>query len=301
MDRELFSALKANAAVEFDVPMSKYTSFRIGGPASCMVTPHDEDALVSSLSLAKENDIAVFILGSGTNLLVSDEGFSGLVINMTGGIPVIKRVSDNEIEASAGAALSRIAVFAMNESLSGLEFASGIPGSLGGAVYMNAGAYGGEMRDVVTLTRFVTLDGAFATCEGVAHGFDYRRSAFTDSDRVILSSRLKLKAGITKEIADAMRDIRIKRADKQPLSYPSAGSTFKRPVGDFAGRLIEASGLKGYSIGGAQVSEKHAGFIVNTGNATASDVYSLIMHIKDEVYRKHNVMLESEVKLVGRF
>ncbi len=302
MDNSRFLTLKEyDSKVEFDVPMCEYTSFKIGGPAKCMVTPRNEKALSAALKLADDTDTKVFILGGGSNILVSDNGFDGMIINMTEMAEELVISGPEEISVSTGIRMSRVSSFAMEEGLTGLEFASGIPGTLGGAIYMNAGAYGGEMKDIVTETRYIARNGDIGVCRGEEHGFGYRRSVFTDSDRIILSAKLKLSRGDRDKIASEMREIKNKRVAKQPLNYPSAGSTFKRPEGDFAGRLIEASGLKGCRIGGAMVSDKHAGFIVNVSDATARDVYDLILHVQDEVKRQQNVLLEREVKLIGEF
>jgi len=290
-----------NLKIEADVPLKEHTSFKIGGKAKYMITPFDEDALAQVLKTAGDNGIRTFILGGGSNILVSDKGFDGIVINMTDGFDKLELKENGMMYAAAGVKLSRMAVFAMNESLTGLEFASGIPGSLGGAVYMNAGAYGGEMKDVVVRTRYMKPDGSIGEFCGDEHCFGYRHSIFSNSDMIVLGSYLQLKSGDSSEIGEVMKDIKQKRVDKQPLNYPSAGSAFKRPEGDFAGRLIEVSGLKGVSVGGAQVSEKHAGFIINKGGATARDVYELIRYVQAEVKRQQGVMLESEIKLIGEF
>ncbi|MBR2742903.1 MAG: UDP-N-acetylmuramate dehydrogenase [Clostridia bacterium] len=301
MDRRIFTHLdKYNLDISFDVPLCDYTSFKIGGPADVLIVPHDEDALKAALSFAKENELPMFVLGGGTNVLISDEGVRGVVIS-TEGLSELSLISDDTIFAGAGVRLSRIAAFARDNSLSGMEFAGGIPGTLGGAVYMNAGAYGGEMKDVVVRTRYMTPDGATGETEGAQHGFSYRRSAFSGTQLIITGSYLKLARGNYDDISALMKDMNRRRTEKQPLSYPSAGSTFKRPEGDFAGRLIEASGLKGASVGGAQVSVKHAGFVINTGGATARDVYLLIAHVQSEVKRLHGVSLEPEVRLIGDF
>ncbi|MBQ3378266.1 MAG: UDP-N-acetylmuramate dehydrogenase [Clostridia bacterium] len=301
MDKSSFSILdKYNLKTEFDVPLKEYTSFKIGGPADAMVTAYDDDALKAALAFAKKSRLPVFILGGGSNILVSDDGLRGMVINMEG-FSELSLVSDDTIFAGAGVRMSRIAAFARDCALSGLEFASGIPGTLGGAVYMNAGAYGGEIKDVVIRTKYVTFDGKTGETTGNEHGFSYRSSSFCDSDKIITGSYIKLKHGERAEITALMKDMNKRRADKQPLSFPSAGSTFKRPTGDFAGRLIEASGLKGASCGGAQVSEKHAGFIINTGSASARDVYELIRHVQNEVKKHKGVELQTEVKLIGDF
>ncbi len=301
MDKSRFSNLdKYNLKTEFDVPLKEYTSFKIGGRADVMVTVNDEEALRAAVLFSEENALPMFILGGGTNILVSDEGFRGLVIN-TEGLSELKLIDGDTVFAGAGVRMSRIAAFARDNGLSGLEFASGIPGTLGGAVYMNAGAYGGEMKDTVTRTRYVTSDGSSGELSGGEHGFSYRKSAFCGSDMIITGAYLKLKHGDPEDISALMKDLNRRRAEKQPLSFPSAGSTFKRPEGDFAGRLIEASGLKGASVGGAQVSEKHAGFVINTGGATARDVYGLIRLVQSEVKLRHGVELQPEIRFIGDF
>lgn len=294
-------ALKASGLqieIKSKEPMKKHTSFGIGGPAELFVNPMTEEALVFAVSKARELHLPYFILGNGSNLLVRDEGIFGIVICTRLALDYVETEGEG-IEAGAGAVLSKVAAAALQNSLTGLEFASGIPGSLGGAVYMNAGAYGGQMADVVTETRY--LDGENRICKAVLkdHQFGYRESVFTlHPNRIILSSKLKLAPGDKAEIKRRMDDFAQRRKDKQPLNLPSAGSAFKRPEGCFAGQLIEQAGLKGFSVGGAQVSEKHAGFIVNKGGATCSDVITLIEEIKRRVKENSGVLLEPEILII---
>ena len=273
-------------------PLAKHTTFKIGGPADFLVLPETIGQIKALLSEFEKP----FILGNGSNLLVSDKGIRGVVIKLASNFSDIK-VSGDIIEAQCGALLSKVAKVALEHSLSGLEFASGIPGTLGGGVYMNAGAYGGELKDVVISSKYITPDGEIK--EITDHGFSYRKSVFSGTDNIILSSKIKLFPNCYDEIRETMSDLAKRRQEKQPVHLPSAGSTFKRPEGHFAGKLIEDAGLKGYRIGGACVSEKHSGFVVNDQNATFSDVYSLINHIKKTVYEKFGVMLEEEVKICG--
>lgn len=279
--------------------MKNHTSFKIGGPADefCQVTSAEE--IQELICYAKEKNIPYTIIGNGSNLLVSDKGIRGLVIKIAKGFDDTE-VSGTKITASAGILLSKLAKVALANSLSGLEFASGIPGTLGGAVYMNAGAYDGEMRDVVKSVTYLE-DGKVKTADKEELGFGYRKSRFSDSGCIILSAELELKAGDKDKIAGKMEDFKERRCSKQPLSMPSAGSTFKRPEGYFAGKLIEDSGLKGFGIGGAMVSEKHSGFVVNQGDATAEDVLKLIEYIQKTVKKKFGVTLDTEVKMLGEF
>ena len=280
-------------------PMSLHTSFKIGGESDVFVIPEDEEALKNLLKRAKEEQIPVTVIGAGSNLLVSDKGIRGITIKIAGGLNSIS-VCDDVITASAGVSLAKIASVALSNSLSGFEFASGIPGTLGGAVYMNAGAYGGEMKDVIISTKYIDSDGNFRVLTGEEHKFGYRTSFFhSRDDLVILSSEIKLKNGDKKEIEEKMLDLNQRRKEKQPLNYPSAGSAFKRPEGFFAAKLIEDAGLKGKRVGGAQVSEKHAGFIINTGSATAEDVLNLVSFVKDTVFAKFGVSLTPEIRFIG--
>ena len=284
--------------VSLNVSLKEYTSFKIGGQAELFVVPNNLMELIHVLTILKENNISYFLLGAGSNLLISDKGIKGAVIKLGDGFDYAY-AKDDYILAGARVSLAKLASCAKDAGLSGLEFASGIPGSLGGALFMNAGAYGGEMKDVVTEVSYIDSDAVVKTISCDECDFGYRKSIFSSGDKIIISAKFILKKGNRDEILKTMRELNAKRKEKQPLEYPSAGSTFKRPEGHFAGALIEEAGLKGYTIGGAQVSEKHAGFIINTGAATASDVCELIEHVKKTVYEKFNVELEPEVRITG--
>lgn len=283
---------------ERDVPMSKYTTFRIGGNASVMLTPLNDEQLVSIIKECKKENIKPFILGNGSNMLISDDGLKTVVINMCRPEPSIELVNGDTIICDSGMTMSKVCNFALDNGLTGLEFAFGIPGSAGGAAYMNAGAYGGEMRDVLIECRHIDSDGNLGSLKGEELGLSYRTSAYEHNGYIITTLVMKLKKGDKAEIKAKMQELLQRRKDKQPLEYPSAGSTFKRPVGYFAGGLIEECGLKGCSVGGAQVSEKHAGFIINKGGATAQDVLDLIKYVQDRVYEEKGVHLEPEVRLI---
>lgn len=283
-----------------NAPMCEYTSFHIGGPADLLIEPATKEALVSCCQILAEEEVKPLVIGAGSNLLVSDSGIRGVVIHMAK--PMSRITVEGEcITAEAGVSLAKLAAEALSASLSGLEFASGIPGSLGGAVFMNAGAYGGEMKDVVVETEYLTKDGKVKVVTGDAHNFSYRKSFFSETGSIVLSSRMKLTPGNPEEIRALMLELNTRRKDKQPLNFPSAGSFFKRPEGHFAGKLIEDAGLKGKSFGGAQISEKHAGFVINTGGATAKNVCELMDFVKKAVYEKYGVTLEPEVRMLGDF
>ncbi len=278
-------------------PMSHHTTFKIGGPARLFLDAHSTDALSSAYSLLCDSGVSPLILGNGSNLLVSDSGFDGTVLKVSCNKITI---CENRIFAEAGALLSSVASLAQKSALSGLEFAHGIPGSVGGAVVMNAGAYGGEISDVLICSTYISKDGIFRICNK-EHNFGYRNSIYKhNSDFTVLSAEFELSCGDAEKIAETMRELAEKRRSKQPLEYPSAGSVFKRPEGCFAGALIEQCGLKGFSIGGAEVSEKHAGFIVNRGGATACDVRSLIEHIQNVVLKETGISLECEICFVQK-
>lgn len=281
-----------------DVPMSKYTTFRIGGNASVMLTPTTDEQLASIIKKCKEDNIKPFIIGNGSNMLISDKGLDTVVINMCRPDPKIELVNGDTVVCDAGATMSRVCNFALENGLTGLEFAFGIPGSAGGAAYMNAGAYGGEMKDVLVECRHIDSNGNFGSLKGEELGLAYRTSAYEHNGYIITTLVMKLSKGNKDEIRAKMQELLQRRKDKQPLEYPSAGSTFKRPEGYFAGALIEECGLKGYSVGGAQVSEKHAGFVINKGDASAKDVLDLIKYIQDKVLSEKGVMLEPEVRLI---
>ncbi len=281
-----------------DAVLKNYTSFKIGGKADLMVFPDTEDKISSIIRLTNDLSVPLLIIGKGSNMLISDSGFRGVVIN-TCKYDKIFLVDDTTIFCQSGASLSRLCRFALENSLTGLEFAYGIPGTCGGAAYMNAGAYGGEMVDVLVSCEHLFPDGKKGTYSGNELGLSYRHSAYSDSDLFISSLTLKLKKGNPAEIKAKMDELMAKRKDKQPLEFPSAGSTFKRPEGYFSAALLDECGLKGYSVGGAQVSEKHAGFIINKGDATAEDVINLINHCQNTVMKFKDVHIEPEVKIIG--
>lgn len=291
-------AVSIGCKAEREVPMSKYTTFRIGGNASVMLTPLNDGQLALIIKECKKENIKPFILGNGSNMLICDAGLKTVVVNMCRPEPEIKLVNGDTIVCDAGMTMSKVCNFALENGLTGLEFAFGIPGSAGGAAYMNAGAYGGEMKDVLVECRHIDPDGNFGSLKGDELGLAYRTSAYERNGFIITKLVMKLKKGDKSEIKARMQELLQRRKDKQPLEFPSAGSTFKRPVGYFAGGLIEECGLKGFSVGGAQVSEKHAGFIINKGGATAQDVLDLIKYVQDRVYEEKGVHLEPEVRLI---
>ena len=281
-------------------PLAPYTTFRVGGAAEALFLPQNGEAIREAIAIAKEEGIPVWIMGNGSNLLISDKGLEGLVIRIGKEMSNV-RVMGTELFATAGTTLAKIANEALLASLTGLEFASGIPGTLGGGVTMNAGAYGGELKDVLKSVTYLTCRGEIITLPKEELALGYRTSRFQTDGGVVLSAVLELKKGDKEEIRAKMQDLNSRRKDKQPLEYPSAGSTFRRPEGYFAGQLIEEAGLKGFSAGGAQVSEKHAGFIINKQNATASDIYALIHAVQDKVKETSGVTLQPEVKIWGDF
>ncbi len=282
-----------------NAPMSEYTTFKIGGPADFLCMPSCLSQLKALLSFCRIGEIPYFILGNGSNLLVSDLGISGVVISLKYFNEIVYEPAF-EIVCGAGVKLSKLCTFALENSLSGLEFAWGIPGTVGGAVYMNAGAYNGEISNVLEECTFIDEEGNVVRADVSSLDLGYRKSIFTDTNKVIISTRFKLKNERKENIKAVMEDLINRRKSKQPLEFPSAGSTFKRPVGYFAGALIEECGLKGESVGDAMVSEKHAGFVVNKGNATCHDVMQLISKIKQEVFLQKSVELEPEVKIIGK-
>lgn len=279
-------------------PMNLHTTFRIGGNASVFAILKSKDQLKSLLAFCGKNGVKPFILGNGSNLLVNDKGIDNLVITLDGDFSKIDLIDETTIEVGAAVQLSALCRFALKNKLSGLEFAYGIPGSVGGAVYMNAGAYGGEMKNVVSFVSHVDYFGNEDSFSQNQLSFGYRKSAYSNDKYVITSAIIKLTKGEEETIKASMNDLIQRRKDKQPLDYPSAGSTFKRPEGYFAGALIEQSGLKGKQIGGAQVSEKHAGFVINKNNASCEDVLNLIEHCRKTVKEKFGVTLETEVKII---
>ena len=277
--------------------LKDYTSFKIGGKADIMIFPDSVEKLSEIVSFSHKNSIPLFIIGKGSNLLVNDDGIRGIVIN-TCKLDKIELIDESTIRCECGISLSRLCRFALDNSLSGLEFAFGIPGTAGGAAYMNAGAYGGEMKDVLISCEHLNPDGSLSAFSGDELSLSYRHSVYSECNCIITSLTLKLTKGNPEEIKAKMDELISKRKDKQPLEFPSAGSTFKRPVGYFAGALIEQCGLKGFTVGGAQVSEKHAGFVINTGSATAKDVIGVIDHCQKTIFAETGVNLEPEVKII---
>ena len=286
--------------VRLHEPMKKHTTFRIGGPADYYLCPHSTEELQKILQICKENKMEFFVLGNGSNLLVSDKGYRGVVIQLWKNFSDIVTKEDT-ITVKAGALLSKVAAEALEEGLTGMEFASGIPGTIGGAVVMNAGAYGGEMKDIIKEVTVLTKEGDILTISKEEMNFGYRTSVVKEKGYVVISVVLQLKKGDRAEIRKVMDDLKERRVTKQPLDMPSAGSTFKRPEGYFAGKLIMDAGLRGFSVGGAQISEKHCGFVVNKGDATAADVLGLIKEVQKRVQEKFGVTLEPEVKFLGEF
>ncbi|QNO14532.1 UDP-N-acetylmuramate dehydrogenase [Alkalicella caledoniensis] len=289
---KLFEATGNNA--KRDYPLKEYTTFKIGGPADYFVTPETEEQVLHVINIAKENSIPFFILGKGSNILVPDEGFRGLVINLSDKFNKIES-SQERIYAQSGATLTDVSKTALVHSLTGLEFAIGIPGSLGGAVFMNAGAYGGEMKDCIHEVKFIR-DNKILTEHRENLEFGYRKSTFQKKNDIVIGAWLQLKKGNYDEIKAVMEELTQKREEKQPLEMPSAGSVFKRPEGYFAGKLIQDSGLRGFKVGNAEVSTKHCGFIVNAGGATAQDVKGLVEEIQKRVKEKFGVELEREIR-----
>lgn len=283
-----------------DEPMKKHTTFRIGGSADCFLVPENTDQVQTILQICREEEVPYFILGNGSNLLVSDQGYRGVVIQLFRNFAGIQ-VEGKKIHAQAGTLLSTIAAAARNASLTGFEFAGGIPGTLGGAVVMNAGAYGGEMKDVLADVTVLTKEGEILVIPAEQLEMGYRTSIVKTAGYIVLEAVISLEEGEEEKIRARMKELSDMRTSKQPLEYPSAGSTFKRPEGYFAGKLIMDSGLRGYRVGGAQVSEKHCGFVINTGDATARDVRVLMEDVKRIVYDKFGVTLEPEVKFLGEF
>lgn len=280
--------------------MSRHTTFKIGGPADYFLMPDKDTDVGRIVKICKESAIPYFILGNGSNLLVGDGGYRGAVIQIYKNMSAVT-VEGTEITVQAGALLSSVAAAAKNEALTGFEFAGGIPGTMGGAVVMNAGAYGGEMKDVLTEVTVMDEEGEIVTLPADKLELGYRTSIIKTAGYIVLEAKLQLKEGNPEVIRETMKDLTIRRTTKQPLEYPSAGSTFKRPEGYFAGKLIMDSGLAGYQVGGAQVSEKHCGFVINAGGATARDVRTLMDNVRDIVYKKYGVTLEPEVKFLGDF
>lgn len=287
------------SGIFMEEPMKKHTTFRVGGPADVLVQP-DETALAAILALCRQYHVSYSFIGNGSNLLVGDKGIRGVVIEMTDPMGNIE-VDGTKITAQAGAMLSKIANTAASNGLGGMEFAAGIPGSVGGAVVMNAGAYGGEMKDIIEKVYVLDENGAQLELDRDALDLGYRHSCIPEKKYIVTKVVLELVPRNEAEIRSEMKELNEKRAEKQPLQYPSAGSTFKRPEGYFAGKLIMDAGLRGYQVGGAQVSEKHCGFVINKGEATAADICQLMQDVADKVQAQFGVVLEPEVKMIGEF
>ena len=279
-------------------PMRAHCSFRIGGPARALVRPASAEETAAVCRIVREGGAQPLIIGNGTNLLITDGALERIVVQMGDNMAAVTQQDATHLSAGAGIPMARLAQAALSCGLAGLEFAHGIPGSLGGAVSMNAGAYGGEMKDVVVSTRYLDRELNLREAVGAEHAFGYRHSVFSDTDCVLLGSTLALTPGDPAAIQARMRDLSERRRSSQPLDLPSAGSTFKRPVGGYAAALIDQAGLKGYTVGGAQVSEKHAGFVVNRGGATFDDVLRLMDDVRSAVLRTSGVELEPEVKII---
>ena len=301
IDQNLVDLLRRAAGsgeVVTEEPMSRHTTFRIGGPADYFVTPHTKEEIRQVIRLCKEEEIPFAVLGNGSNLLVGDKGFRGVIIQLFKNFSDII-IEEETIYAQSGALLVRLANQAAEQGLTGLEFASGIPGTLGGAVVMNAGAYGGEMKDVILWSDVLTEDGEFLRLSGEELELGYRTSVIQKKHYFVLGAALRLKKGDQNEIRSVMKELKEKRVSKQPVEYPSAGSTFKRPEGYFAGKLIDDAGLRGFQVGGAQVSEKHCGFVINRNQATAADVEELCHQVAEKVKEQSDVDLEMEIKRLG--
>ena len=298
--KKIFCDLLGEDRVFTDEPMKQHTTFKIGGPADYFLVPESGEEAGEIIKICKQTDIPYFILGNGSNLLVGDGGYRGAVIQIYRNMSAVT-TEGTIITAQAGALLSSVAAVAKNASLTGFEFAGGIPGTVGGAAVMNAGAYGGEMKDVLVEVTVMDADGNIFTIPAEKMELGYRTSIIKKAGYIVLEAKIRLEEGNQEAIRERMKELTIQRTTKQPLEFPSAGSTFKRPEGYFAGKLVMDSGLRGYQVGGARVSEKHCGFVINAGGATAKDVRTLMENVRDIVYKKYGVTLEPEVKFLGEF
>ncbi len=296
----MFCELLGRDHVLTDEPMKQHTTFKIGGPADYFLVPETGEEVGEIIKICRKTDTQYFILGNGSNLLVGDGGYRGAVIQVYRNMSAVT-VEGTTITAQAGALLSAVAAAAKNASLTGFEFAGGIPGTVGGAAVMNAGAYGGEMKDVLVEVTVMDAEGKIFAIPAEKLELGYRTSVIKKAGYIVLEAKIRLKEGDQEAIRERMKELTIQRTTKQPLEYPSAGSTFKRPEGYFAGKLVMDSGLRGYQVGGARVSEKHCGFVINAGDATAKDVRTLMDNVRDIVYEKYGVTLEPEVKFLGEF
>ena len=283
--------------IKIDEKLSEYVNFKVGGPADILLIPNSKEQVIKSIKICKENNIPFYLIGNGSNILVRDGGFRGVVLSLKNVKNIY--VDGEKIEAECGVMLKEVSDKAIENSLTGFEFACGIPGTIGGAVFMNAGAYDGEISKVIESAEVKDENCNIIRLSREELDFGYRSSLVMKKGYTVLSAVFKLEKGQVKTIKELIEDLTNKRESKQPLEYPSAGSTFKRPTGYFAGKLIQDAGLKGYSIGGAAVSEKHSGFVINKGNATAKDITDLIKHIQDEVKKQFGVDLHPEVRIIG--
>ena len=281
-------------------PMKKHTTFRLGGAADYFLCPAKAEQVAELIHICREEKIPYFVLGNGSNLLVSDSGYRGAVIQIFKNMNEI-HVKGTQVHVQAGALLSATAKKALEAELTGMEFASGIPGTIGGAAVMNAGAYGGEMKDIIKSVTVLTTEGEIRILDASELKFGYRTSVIKEKGYIVLEAVIQLCPGEKEKIQNRMEELKVQRVTKHPLEYPRAGSTFKRPEGFFAGKLIQDCGLRGYRVGGAQVSEKHCGFVINTGDAAAADVWQLIRDVQEKVYQQFQVKLEPEVKFLGNF
>ncbi len=289
---------KYKCRYKIDESLKNHTTFRIGGNCRIAVFINSENSIKEFVTYCRENNVKYFVIGNGSNIIAEDEFFDGVIIIIGNDFSKINYIRDGEIECESGLMLNKLCVTAMHEGLSGLEFAYGIPGTVGGALYMNAGAYGGEMSDVIVSADYLDIDGEVKTIIKANMDLSYRHSAFMNSGRIILRVRVKLHSGTANEIEKQMEHFMTARREKQPLNFPSAGSTFKRPEGAFAAALIEQCGLKGFSVGDAQVSEKHSGFVINKGNATFDDLMKLVVKVKEKVREDTGYELELEPEIL---
>lgn len=293
----LFYKIYKDDEIEFNADMKQNTSFKVGGTADVLLCPKEYSQLQETVRICNENNIPFIVLGNGSNILVRDGGIREVVIKLTS-INFLE-ISQNKIKAGSGVSLKEVSDFALENSLTGFEFACGIPGSVGGAVFMNAGAYNGEIKNIITQAEVLDREGNIKTLDKEQLSFDYRKSNIMEQGYIVLSAVFTLEYGDKETIKSTIDDLTARREEKQPLEYPSAGSTFKRPKGYFAGKLIQDCELKGFTIGGAAVSEKHSGFVINKGNATAKDVLDVISHVQETVMQKFGVKLETEVRIIG--
>lgn len=295
--QQKISALLPEMELRFNEPMAKHTSLRIGGPADVMAFPQNREELAQLLKTSAILDVTPAILGAGTNILAPDEGIRGLVVCLKDGLEGMEQLDDTHIRIMSGVTMTRAAVFAANLGLSGMEFAHGIPGTVGGGVYMNAGAYGGEICQICESVEIMDMAGNLSVRSGEEMEFSYRHSILEEVPGIVISAVFRLTPDKTEEIKARMRELQSKRSASQPLDLPSAGSAFKRPVGGFAAALIDQAGLKGYQVGGAAISTKHAGFAVNLGGATAEDLQNLLTQVSDQVFENSGIRIEPEIRL----